>query len=81
MYYGNIFTQISILQMFTIRWGVKQEAQGLGDLLDKMEDNDHIKMDNRDLDVCFTLRPAVFDAQGFRKSEIHWMTPRITWSI
>ncbi len=23
-----------------------QEAQGLGALLDKMEDNDHIKMDN-----------------------------------
>ena len=25
---------------------VKQEAQGLGDLLDKMEENDHIKLDN-----------------------------------
>ncbi len=24
----------------------KQEAQGLGALLDKMEDNDHIKLDN-----------------------------------
>ena len=25
---------------------IKQEAQGLGALLDKMEDNDHIKLDN-----------------------------------
>ncbi len=24
----------------------KQEVQGLGALLDKMEDNDHIKLDN-----------------------------------
>ncbi len=24
----------------------KQEAQGLGALLDKMQDNDHIKLDN-----------------------------------
>ncbi len=31
----------------------KQEAQGLGALLDKMEDNDHIKLDNiRDFGQC-----------------------------
>ncbi len=55
-----------------------------------MEDNDHIKLDNieRDLDVCFTLRHAVFEAhigntpndpQNYLKhltsqvSCIHWM--------
>ncbi len=43
----------------------KQEAQGLGALLDKMEDNNHIKLDNIDLDVSFTPRPAIFEAQGF----------------
>ncbi len=25
---------------------ISQEAQGLGALLDKMEDNDHVKLDN-----------------------------------
>ncbi len=59
----------------------KQEAQGLGAVIDKMEDNHHIKLDNRDLDASFTLRPAVFEAQSFWKSEIHRMTPRITCSI
>ncbi len=44
---------------------IEQEAQGLGALLDKMEDNDHIKLDNRDLDVSLTLKPAVFETQGF----------------
>ena len=29
--------------------GKKQEAQGLGALPDKMEDNDHIKLDNIDI--------------------------------
>ena len=39
-----------------------QEAHGLGALLDQMEDNDHIKLDrkHRDLDVSFTVKPAVF---------------------
>ncbi len=27
----------------------KQKARGLGALLDKMEDNDHIKLDNTDI--------------------------------
>ncbi len=27
-------------------WNIEQEAQELGALLDKMEDNDHIKLDN-----------------------------------
>ncbi len=43
----------------------KQEAQGHGALLDKMEDNDHIKLDNTEIyGVTFTLRPAVFETQG-----------------
>ncbi len=28
---------------------IKQEAQGLGPLLDKIEDNDHIKLDNTEI--------------------------------
>ncbi len=46
----------------------KQEAQGLGALLDKMEDNDHINWITQ-IDVSFTLK------QDFWKSEIHRMTP------
>ncbi len=30
---------------------VKQVAQGLGALLDKMEDNDHIKLDNIHVEI------------------------------
>ncbi len=45
----------------------KQEAQGLGTLLDKMADNDRIKLANIEIynvGVCFALRPAVFETQG-----------------
>ena len=53
------------------RQNIHYKKSGLGALLDKMEDNDQIKLDNRDLDVCFTLRPAVFEIQIFFEIGIH----------
>ncbi len=57
-------TSISEEQEPITRLGsTKQEEQRSGTLLDKMEDNDHIELDNiTDLDVSFTVRPAVFEA-------------------
>ena len=43
----------------------KQEAQGLGALLDKMEDNDHINWITQRSRLSFTLKPAVFETQSF----------------
>ncbi len=35
--------------LLLLRLKLKQEAQGLGALLDNMEDNDHIELDNIDV--------------------------------
>ncbi len=34
---------------------IQQETQGLGALLDKMEDNDHIKLDNIEIQMYISL--------------------------
>ncbi len=59
-----LLTQVSKKKV--IRNRLIQEAQGLGALLDKMEDNDHTNwITQRNLDVSFTLKPAVFETQSF----------------
>ncbi len=44
---------------------VIQEAQGLGALLDKMEDNDHINWITQRSRCIFHSKTAVFETQGF----------------
>ena len=58
----------------------KQEAQGLGALLDKMEGNDHIKLDNKDLDVAFHSKTCRFRGTGFLKIGNTPNDPTITLS-
>ena len=50
-------------------------SRGFGALLNKISDNDHIKLVNRYSGVGFALRPLVFEIQGCQKSEMHRMTP------
>ncbi len=63
----NSLTQ-TVVNCTTVR-SFKQEAQGLGPLLDKMEDNDHIKMDNIDVFRCiFHSKTCRFRGTRFLKS-------------
>ncbi len=43
---GKIAAKETICNTSKWQQNLKQEAQGLGALLDKLEDNDHIKLNN-----------------------------------
>ncbi len=65
----------------------EQEAQGLGALLDKMEDNDHINWITQRSRLSCTLKPAVLETQNgalLDKMEdndhINWITQRFRLS-
>ncbi len=53
----------------------QQEAQGLGALLDKMEDNDHINWITQKPRCIVHSKNCRFRDTRFWKSEIHRMTP------
>ncbi len=59
----------------------KNKSRGFDDLLDRMSDNDHIKLDNIEV-IQFNvyvltklLRYVVFEIQSSQKLEMHRMTP------